>query len=343
MVGIVRGRIGPALAALALSLALAACGASTEQGDKEIRRGVDPVIAATVNGKPIYVDDVIVEAIRQGFIENGQDLDPNSDAFYQVTQSLIETRLLADEAASRGLDKTAEGRRKMDIARERILAGLMRQNISDTALTDAALERFYRQQMDLLGKTTVVRFRQIKLKSKERAMAAKSRLDGGDPFPTVAFEMSEDANTASDGGDVNWVVPENLSDSMQEALRGLEPGQIAGPFESEGDWYLITLEERRAAGVPSMESLRPRLEHLMRMDEERALLDKLRKSAKVELYVDENPAQGRQPVAPPREPDGATDQGVALPPGAAEGVSPPPAAPPPVQVIKPPAPDGRDT
>src|SRR3972149_10683950 len=101
------------------ALGLAACGQKAE------RRGgtlTEPTVAAMVNDKPIYVDDVLAEAVAQGVIKEGEDLDPASPAFYQITEDLIETRLFAIEAEARALAKEPDVRHRLDVARERILA-----------------------------------------------------------------------------------------------------------------------------------------------------------------------------------------------------------------------------
>jgi hypothetical protein len=74
-------------AAAILGLALAACG---PQGQFPNGRPAaplsDPVVAATVNGKPIYIDDVLAEAVARGAIKEGEDLPSSSPIFYQIME-----------------------------------------------------------------------------------------------------------------------------------------------------------------------------------------------------------------------------------------------------------------
>ena len=53
-----------------------------------------------------------IEAVSRGAIKEGEDLDPNSPVFYQVTEDLIETRLFSLEAEARGV----EPMRRIDVA-----------------------------------------------------------------------------------------------------------------------------------------------------------------------------------------------------------------------------------
>src|SRR5215468_12221515 len=94
----------------ALTLGLAGCGLGRDQsGDNGTVR--NPIVAATVNGRPIYVEDVRAHAVARGLLQEGQDLDANSDAIYFALEELIQVRLFAMEAEARGLDRQPDVRR----------------------------------------------------------------------------------------------------------------------------------------------------------------------------------------------------------------------------------------
>src|SRR5262245_44049886 len=102
-------------------LTLVGCGLGRDQGG--VHNGVrDPIVAATVNGRPIYVEDVRAYAVSRGWIQETEDLDANSNAANQALNDLIEVRLFAMEAEARGLDRQADIRRQLENARERVLA-----------------------------------------------------------------------------------------------------------------------------------------------------------------------------------------------------------------------------
>ena len=209
-----------AAAAAALGLALAACGPTGQYPNgRPAAPLTDPVVAATVNGKPIYIDDVLAEAVARGAIKEGEDLPSSSPVFYQVMEDLIETRLMANEAEARGLDKNGDVRHRLDSARERILANVLNENIAATALRDSAIERMYREQVRLLKQGREVRARHILFDTKEAALAAKRRLDNGELFEALAYELSKDRASATDGGDLGYFLPEAMPDALREERR----------------------------------------------------------------------------------------------------------------------------
>src|SRR5215468_9646396 len=91
-------------ALVSIVFALSGCGLGRDNsGDNGSVR--NPVVAATVNGRAIYVEDVRAHAVARGLLQEGEDLDANSDAFYFALEELIQVRLFAMEAEARGLDR----------------------------------------------------------------------------------------------------------------------------------------------------------------------------------------------------------------------------------------------
>ena len=61
------------------------------------------------------------------------------------------------------------------------------------------------------------------------AEAAKSRLDAGEDFATVAGAVSQERSIADENGEVGWV-PQGVFTELDEAIFGLEAGQYTGPI-----------------------------------------------------------------------------------------------------------------
>jgi peptidyl-prolyl cis-trans isomerase C len=322
----------PILTAAFLGLALAACGPQGQYPNGRPAAALsDPVVAATVNGKPIYIDDVLAEAVARGAIKEGEDLASSSPVFYQIMEDLIETRLMANEAEARGLDKNGDVRHRLDSARERILANVLNENIAATALRDSAIERMYREQVRLLKQGREVRARHILFDTKEAALAAKRRLDNGELFEALAYELSKDRASATDGGDLGYFLPEAMPDSLREVCQDTPVGQTGGPAKTEQGWHLVKIEERRDASPPSMEEMRPKIVQWLMFEEQRRIVEKLKGNARIARITEQPGGFSAKRELP--TPEAAPDQQPEAPP------PPPPTttAPPPAVTITPPA------
>jgi len=268
---------------MAIGLVLSGCGLGqgpqSDQGDQTI---TNPVIAATVNGRPIYVEDVRSYAVQRGLLQEGQDLDANSDAFYFALEELIQFRLFAMEAESRGLDREPDVHRRLENARERVLAAAIYDEIDQKANDPAEIERLYRENSGRLGQGQEVHLRHIQFDSKEAADAAKRRLDHGERFEALAFELSTDRATAADGGDMGFVSANDLAQPIRDLEEHTNVGQIGGPVQVDNTWHLIRVDDRRDVGAPSLEELRPRIIQWLRFKEISELQERLERNARIE-------------------------------------------------------------
>lgn len=288
-------------AACVLALGLSACGPSTSKLEQSTRiPGLDDSqVVARVNGRPIYEEDVLVEAVGRGVIREGGELDQKSDVYYQLLEDLIETKLLAQEAETRRLDRTVDARRRLDIARERILASVLNEDVATKAIKESAIQRMYRNQIELLGQGREIRARRIILASEDAAMAAKRRLETGEPFEALAYEISIDRVTAADGGDLGFFLLESMPDPLRGALQEGRVKQILGPLKTDEGWQILRIEERRETDPPSLDLLRPKIVEWLMFDEQRQLVDKLRRSARIEKLIDQPPSVGAPGTIPP--------------------------------------------
>jgi peptidyl-prolyl cis-trans isomerase D len=91
------------------------------------------------------------------------------------------------------------------------------------------------------------------------AAAIIARLDAGEDFEALAAELSEDAGTSGQGGDLGWVGKGLLIGPFEDTLFAMEVGDVQGPVETDFGYHIIRLEEIRAGEVRTFESVRDEL------------------------------------------------------------------------------------
>jgi peptidyl-prolyl cis-trans isomerase C len=307
-----------ALLVIVLSSVAASCGLGrSPEPQGEI---TDPVVAASVNGRPIYIEDVRTYAVQRGLLREGEDLDANSDAFYVALEEMIEVRLFANEAENRGIDRDADIRRRLQIARERVLATAIYEELARRASDARAVEKAYRDNAGKLGQGQEFRLRHIQFETRDAALAAKRRLDNGERFEALAFELSTDRDTAAEGGDLGFRSADNLPEPILQIAENTPSGQIGGPVRSDVGWHLLRVDDRRQRGVPSLETLRPQIVNWLLFQETQQLRERLEADARIErLRTREDGDAGVE------APGGEVTPPEAAPP-AAEPSAPPPAA-----------------
>jgi len=78
----------------------------------------------------------------------------------------------------------------------------------------------------------------------QNAMKIVEQLQKGGSFVGYARQFSE-ASTASVGGDLGWIRGGVLPPELDQVVRTLQPGQMAGPIEIRGGFSIIVLIDKR--------------------------------------------------------------------------------------------------
>ena len=87
----------------------------------------------------------------------------------------------------------------------------------------------------------------------------KARLAKGEDFAALAKEFSQDIGSAATGGDL-LRRSRRVRPAFEEALYALKQGEVSAPVKTPYGYHLIKLLGVQAPEVPSLESLKPKLE-----------------------------------------------------------------------------------
>jgi peptidyl-prolyl cis-trans isomerase C len=315
----VRNRLtGVAVAGL-LALGLAGCGGSASE--VAAAATADPsAVAALVNGQPIYVSDVELEARVQGMIEGDERLEVDSAEFNEILDQLVDIKLLAMEAVSRGLDEEPESRHRLDTARDNILGNILVDRVVEERVDEAAIKKMYEAQIAIWELGDEAHVRHIVAPTKEEIEKVIAELKGGADFAILASRKSTDDATRMEGGDLGYMTEEEATPEFAKMIRETPTGGVSKPFQTDMGWHVAKIDDRRKEQPPSMEELRqPILKHLTMM-QIGDVLKELRQEAKIEKQTSpRNSTLDTDPFEMPPEP--------ARPPVAA--------APPPIEASAP--------
>jgi peptidyl-prolyl cis-trans isomerase C len=292
-------RIKFALAA-AVALGLAACSQPILQSSKP---QPGDVAVAKVDGKTVWKSDVAREAVAQGLIGEGEPLDTASELFQRVLDEVIDQKLLAGEAAHRGLDKSPAAQRRLAAARERILGDMVVEGAVSSAVNETAIQALYSEQMKLNRRGDEYHARQIVVADQIDADSIKKQLASGAKFEALAAQRSTDAETRSSGGDLGYFTPDVMPPAYGKVLGGAKAGQLLGPFQSDAGWVLLKVEDRRKQAPPTLDDSRPQIVRFLTYAQVGDLLKSLRAKGGVEILTPQTGAG--QNAAPAAKPKGA--------------------------------------
>lgn len=282
-----------AAALMVASLGFSACSRgdhhdrAPEAGDKAVAR---------VQDATIWASDVRREAVAQGLIGENEPLDATSELFRRVLDEVIDQKLLAREAERRRLDASPLAQRRLEATRERILGDMLVENVVDGAVSDQAVQTLYNEQLRLAKTSEEIRIRVILTRTKAEADAVLGILRQGAAFEAVASERSIDEATRFSGGDLGYSTLDVMPQSYAAALRDRPAGSVVGPFQTEGGWAVLRVEDRRKETPPTLEQARPQIVRYLTYDGVRRLLEQLRGKSKVDVLLPASPAASVPPT-----------------------------------------------
>lgn len=304
---------------IATLLLLAACGRGTgadrppEPGDRAV---------ATVQDQTIWASDVKREAVAQGLVGEGEPLDVTSDLFRRVLDEVIDQKLLAKEAERRGLDNSALAQRRLAATRERILGDMLVETVVNGTISDRAVETIYQEQVRQARTSEEIRTRLILSRTRAEADAVVGILAQGAVFEAVAMERSVDEATRFSGGDLGYSTLDVMPEAYATALTGKPAGSTVGPFQTEGGWAVLRVEDRRRETPPTLEQARPQIVRYLTYEGVRQLLEELRGKAEVDVLLAREPGRSQEPASAPPAPVPAPAAGAPAAPAQPPVVAP---------------------
>jgi parvulin-like peptidyl-prolyl isomerase len=196
-------------------------------------------------------------AKRAGMDVTDKELD---DAVSDIMKrNSMDTKKFEAALAKEGL--TSE-QYKSELREQMTLSRLFNKYVrSGLAVNEAEVRAYYDRNAKNYSLPEEIRVRQIffrlpdnatraqSAEVKEKAAAALARAKKGEDFANLVKDLSESEDAAL-GGDLGFIQRDQAVREIEEAARGLKPGEIAGPILCAGGFHIIRLEEVRTPVKP---------------------------------------------------------------------------------------------
>jgi peptidyl-prolyl cis-trans isomerase C len=252
----------------------------------------DPIVAK-VNGTEIRQSDLTAAE---------EDIGPNlpptmqGDAKrdYLITY-VTDMIILAKAAEARKLGDGADFKRKVDIARNKLLMEALLGAEAKTAVTDAAMRKVYEEATKAIGEEKEVRARHVLVEKEDEAKAILADLKKGGDFVVIAKEKSKDPGSKDNGGDLGYFTKDQMVPEFAEAAFKLDKDQLSDPIKTQFGWHVIKVEDKRSRQAPEFEKVKDQVEQYVVRKAQSDLVTKLRSEAKIEKTP---PAADAKPAEP---------------------------------------------
>jgi peptidyl-prolyl cis-trans isomerase C len=236
---------------------------------------------AVVNG--IYISKTALDDLQK---EVSVRVQGKTIPKEKLLEELIQRQLLVQDALQKQLDKSPD-----------VLSQL--ENIKNTLLTQAALQSFIKanpvsdaelkaEYDSKVGGSNDVEYKasHILVKTEEEAKKIITELDKGGKFADLANKYSLDAKETQNGGDLGWFSAGEMIEPFSEAVTKLEKGKYSKePVKTKYGYHIILREDSRQQTPPPFDAVKEQLKPFLERKKVQAMVEAMRKQAKVEVLI----------------------------------------------------------
>ncbi|RKF13447.1 peptidylprolyl isomerase [Roseovarius spongiae] len=243
---------------IALSALIAIAPLAAGAADAEDAPDASTVVAS-VNGTDITLGHMI--ALRAGLPAQFAQVPP--EVLYKgILDQLIQQTLLEQNMEG---DLSLAGRLALDNERRAVAASQEIGRITESALSDAAIKAAFDAKYAEAPDVTEYSAAHILVETKEEAEKLIAELEDGADFAELAKEHSTGPSGPS-GGALGWFSAGMMVEEFQDAVEGMEPGEVSDPVQTQFGWHVIKLNETRTKDRPELDDVRDEIEEQVRQD-----------------------------------------------------------------------------
>jgi len=266
-----------ALAAAALLAAMSSAG--------EAASGQDPEVIGRMSGIDVSSDEIRAYLQTLG-AQDRAALAKDPAALSQVVRAYLARRAVLKEAVAKKWDQQPMIKVQLDRAREQALIELYLDSVShppDGFPTDAEVKAAYDANKAAFEVPRQFRLAQIYLVApkeadKETEAKARTRLDEvvrkvkqkGADFAAVARAESDDKQSGQQGGEIGWLIENQMVPGIRSAVGALAKDGISEPIRLDDGWHLIKLLETKPASIRPLAEVRESIVAQLRAERARA-------------------------------------------------------------------------
>jgi hypothetical protein len=264
------------------------------ESGRESRRekGSGPEVIAVVGQEEITIVDISRALERQPFKQR-KLYQSSPQRMSEFLDTYINQKILYTEAVRRGIGNRKDVIEKTENFKKQLMGQTLGQEIlKELRVSDGEIDEYYRQHKEDYEQVGIS---EIFIKTdpaggmtKEAALIKASevskRAKAGEDWGELATRFSEDKASRKKGGKGGYVQRGKFGPAVDDVLFRMKKGEITGPLEVDGGYFIIKIEEG-AAPLPEGQ-VRRKIESKLINEKLVEYVYGLREELGVEVYRD---------------------------------------------------------
>lgn len=245
---------------------------------------LDDPIVARVDGRFVHLSEIEAAARASGQAPEGEKLTVEAAFARELVSAYVEQRLLARAAIEEGMQRDPSVQRRLNAARDRILASSFMEDRIAAMVTPERVKRLYDSQADVTRLGDEVKARHILVGTEEEARTVADEIRAGGDFASYARALSLDRATAPLGGEVGWFTKDMMAPPFAAAAFSTAVGEVAEPFATEFGWHVLEVLDRRSTGGVPFAAVEDNVRRFLTMRTITQTLDELKEDEDVTFF-----------------------------------------------------------
>jgi hypothetical protein len=253
---------------------------------------IPPDVVARVNDRMLTLGDFKRYVERNA----GTDLAGlTPEVASAMLDQFVEEIIVSEYAASHGVEipsdkitaavRTESGatiiEKRDEMRREKLILNLAA-DVPDA--TEDEVREYYQQRQGEFRSGEEVRVRQILVADEALAKDVLAKLKAGTPFEELSTQFSRAPNAAR-GGELGFVRRGDVPKMFEEAIFGLEAGQVSDIIRTDTSFHIFRVDERRAPGTMDVAAAAPLIRARLKEDAVRERLSQIVAASRREMQI----------------------------------------------------------
>ncbi len=196
----------------------------------------------------------------------------------QIARTSLVQKLILQEATDKKWHEQPQIAARIERARHSAITESYLESIAEPPKdypSEDEMKKTYEAARDALRVPQSFRLAQIfiadapeaksKLSSVQKLLEAKNA-----DFAKVASEHSQEAASASRGGEIGWLTEAQIEKDLLSTITELKLNELSKPVKLKDGWHILKLLDARAPHTPTLEQARPQIVKQLRQEKLRA-------------------------------------------------------------------------
>ncbi|MBN2655119.1 MAG: peptidyl-prolyl cis-trans isomerase [Nitrospirae bacterium] len=263
-------------------------------------KGADQPKTASGGDYLIKINDVTIskadldKELKKMPEEFRQTLMRDAQTYIKFLEDYANKEALGFEAKSKNVQSDPDYISKIEyIKKVTAIQMLLEKEVAkkDVKISDRDVQAYYNENKDQFGSPASFRVSHIQVKTRADADKVKDRLNKGEDFAKIAKELSEDKETAKNGGDLGILEPGRLPAGLDQVVQKMKKGEVSAPVNTQLGFHILKITDVKQGSALDLNTIKEDIRRVMQQDKQQAMFEKYIEDVKKKYKIDINKSE----------------------------------------------------